>query len=217
MSNTTPNEALTALKDGNARFLAGNYKSYNSSLTPLTAGQSPYAAILSCADSCVPPEILFNAGFGDIFVVRVAGNIAASSQVGSLEFAVTNLNVPLIVVMGHTQCGIIEAAINNQKFEGDLGKVVNSLKKAGKLAAGKDINTVTKQVTLLSKEELLKSPVIHKAVTSGKIKVVTAICNIASGTVEFFNEEEAVPTLSPEILEQRLAAIEAETAELRKE
>jgi carbonic anhydrase len=114
MPNTTPVTAWKALKEGNERFAAGEPAHPSQSVAhraSLAAGQKPAAAILGCADSRVAAELLFDQGLGDIFVVRTAGQAIDSAVLGSLEYAVTALNVPLIVVLGHDSCGAVKAAI----------------------------------------------------------------------------------------------------------
>lgn len=110
----SPRAAFRTLLAGNRRFLADETRGPNRGLdrvAALAGGQQPWAAILGCADSRVPLEILFDAGFGDIFVVRVAGNVASAEQIGSLEYAVTVLGTPLVIVLGHTGCGAVQAAL----------------------------------------------------------------------------------------------------------
>src|SRR5688572_26005650 len=108
-------EALQRLKEGNRRFLSGE-AGQGALLSPtrrseLVQGQNPFAVILGCSDSRVPAEIVFDQGLGDLFVIRVAGNIVAPSQVGSVEFAVERFGTPLVVVLGHSQCGAIAATV----------------------------------------------------------------------------------------------------------
>jgi len=110
----TADEALARLVAGNERFVRGEARFptvQKEILADLAAGQSPYATILGCSDSRVPPELLFDAGFGDLFVIRVAGNIVASSQIGSVEFAAERFGTPLVVVLGHSRCGAVLATI----------------------------------------------------------------------------------------------------------
>src|SRR5690349_5418649 len=111
-----PSEALARLRDGNLRF-AANMGGTGPDLghdrrAELTAGQAPFATILGCADSRVPAELVFDQGLGDLFVIRVAGNIVAPSQVGSVEFAVEKFDCRLVVVLGHTECGAIQATLD---------------------------------------------------------------------------------------------------------
>ena len=113
-------EALTRLKQGNREFVAGTAKDKHLShqaMTELAKQQNPFAIILGCSDSRVPAEIVFNQGLGDLFVIRVAGNVVAPSQVGSVEFAAARYGTPLVVVLGHSQCGAIEATIEEPSWE----------------------------------------------------------------------------------------------------
>src|SRR3954453_23971982 len=104
-------EALNRLREGNRRFVEAAAIGNQGHRASLAAGQEPFATILGCSDSRVPAELVFDLGFGDLFVIRVAGNIVAPSQVGSVEFAAARFGTPLVVVMGHTQCGAITATL----------------------------------------------------------------------------------------------------------
>ena len=125
-------DALERLIDGNRRFVAG-LRSHDTLSGParrneLTAGQEPFAIILGCSDSRVPAEIVFDQGLGDLFVVRVAGNIVAASQVGSVEFAAAKFGTRLVVVLGHSQCGAVLSTLHNLFFYLDLvGKARESI------------------------------------------------------------------------------------------
>lgn len=116
MANISANEALSRLKEGNARFISekGGCNALTSvrRRSQLVEGQKPFAVILGCSDSRVPGEIIFDQGLGDLFVIRVAGNIVARSQVGSIEFAVQSFSTPLVVVLGHSSCGAIETTLD---------------------------------------------------------------------------------------------------------
>jgi carbonic anhydrase len=117
-------EALARLKEGNARFLAGKARFQTVQkdvLAELAKGQQPYNTILSCSDSRVPPELLFDAGFGELFVIRVAGNVLGPSILGTLQYAAAHLKTPLFVVLGHDHCGAVQAAIAS-KFNGAAHK-----------------------------------------------------------------------------------------------
>ena len=117
--------ALTALREGNRRFVAGTSigpaTDFESRRRELTAGQRPFAVILGCSDSRVPAELVFDRGLGDLFVIRVAGNIVAPSLVGSVEFAAAKFGTRLVVVLGHTQCGAIEATVDDLQKSGPAG------------------------------------------------------------------------------------------------
>ena len=142
-SGITPDEALKKLMGGNARFMKDD-KEYISwgdvRRKELTKGQNPFAVILSCSDSRVPPEHVFDQELGDIFVVRVAGNVADPIELGSVEYAAEHLNVPLVMVLGHKKCGAVTAAVNSGgKAEGNIGAIVKKIapavetaKKSGK-------------------------------------------------------------------------------------
>ena len=110
-------EALSRLKEGNARFVSGNTQLdphfMRKERNQLVSGQAPFAVVLGCSDSRVPVEIVFDQGLGDLFVIRVAGNVVALSQIGSVEFAAVNFGVRLVVVLGHTQCGAIKATLDD--------------------------------------------------------------------------------------------------------
>jgi carbonic anhydrase len=115
-------EALTRLRDGNRRFAAGQTATPSLSSAArrvaLVAGQEPFAIILGCSDSRVPAELVFDQGFGDLFVIRVAGNVVAPSQVGSVEFAASRFGTRLVVVMGHSQCGAVIATLEELQGRG---------------------------------------------------------------------------------------------------
>src|SRR6187402_2092535 len=113
-STLTPDEALQRLKDGNERFLAGTARfltAQSDIFAELAKGQQPFATILTCSDSRVPPELIFDAGFGELFIVRVAGNVMSDEVAASLQYAGRHLHTSLFVVLGHTKCGAISAAI----------------------------------------------------------------------------------------------------------
>src|SRR6187397_2172135 len=115
-------EALARLKDGNRRFVASQMTTTElasqSRRSALVTGQQPFAIVLGCSDSRVPAELVFDQGFGELFVIRVAGNIVAPSQVGSVEFAASRFGTRLVVVMGHSQCGVVTAALEDLQGRG---------------------------------------------------------------------------------------------------
>ncbi len=181
---------LARLKDGNQRFVADKLDGQlqdSSRRGALTGGQEPYAIILSCADSRVVPELCFDTGLGELFVVRIAGNVANTSSIGSIEYAVAHIGCPLLVVMGHENCGAVTAAKNG----GDNGYNINHLLAhitPALVAAGDgaDVNTVVKKNAQMTADELtLRSKIIGDAVASGKLKIVPAYYQLESGQVEF--------------------------------
>lgn len=182
--------ALARLKEGNARFvedkLDGKLQDSNRR-NQLAGGQAPYAIILSCADSRVVPELAFDTGLGEIFVIRVAGNVANTSSIASIEYAVAHLGVNLIVVLGHESCGAVTAAIAG----GDNGHNLNMLLAHVQPAiaaseSGADVNTVVKKNAELTGGELAgRSSIIGNAASSGKLKIMPAYYNLGSGAVDF--------------------------------
>ena len=184
------NQVMDRLKAGNDRFTNDKLdgKLQNSSRRgELTSGQEPYAIILSCADSRVVPELAFDAGLGELFVVRVAGNVANSSSIASIEYAVAHIGTPVIVVLGHEACGAVTAAVSG----GDNGYNLNHLLAhvAPALHAtedGADVNTVVKKNAELTAEELTKrSAIISDAAKNGKVQIVPAYYNLGSGKVDW--------------------------------
>ena len=187
MSST---EALERLSEGNSRFVKDKleHKKQNSERrAQLSAGQHPFAIVLSCADSRVIPEITFDTGLGELFVVRVAGNVANTSSIASIEYAVANLGTKLIVVMGHQSCGAVGAAIAGGDAGPNLNKLVSyispSVEKLGKEASMDSIikeNANHSAATLKS-----KSQIIADAVNSGEVEIVSAYYSLETGAVEF--------------------------------
>lgn len=187
MMNAT--QVIDRLKAGNDRFVKDNLDGKlqdNSRRGELTGGQEPYAIILSCADSRVIPELAFDAGLGELFVVRVAGNIANSSSIASIEYAVANLGSPVIVVMGHESCGAITAAFNG----GDNGHNLNMLLAHISPAIhatppGATVNEIVKKNAELTARDLVdRSAIIREAVEGGRLKIVPAYYNLGSGVVD---------------------------------
>ena len=192
METKSERDALERLKQGNRRILQGEAKGLGritaqrrEELTEKArAGQAPFAVILSCADSRVPVEILFDAGPGELFVVRVAGNVANPSSIASIEYAVANLGAKLVVVMAHESCGAVAAAIEG----GDAGKNLNTLLGYIQPVIGSGdiaVNEVARRNAKQSADRLLsESDIIRPAVQSGDVEIVTAFFHF-DGEVEF--------------------------------
>ena len=188
MESKSAKEALERLMQGNQRFRNGEAQGPGRMTAKrheeLKAGQAPFAIILSCADSRVPPEILFDTGLGDLFVVRVAGNVANPLSIASIEYAVANLGTKLIVVMAHESCGAVAAAIEG----GDAGKNLNKL--LGYIlpvigSGDKAVNEVARRNAMQSADRLLsESDIIRPAVAPGDVEIVTAFFHF-NGEVEF--------------------------------
>ncbi len=186
--------ALYLLRKGNERYVDGVSKrhDFRHERGALATGQNPYAGILSCADSRVAPEYAFDSGRGDLFVCRVAGNFANAESIASFEYAVANLNVPLILVLGHEKCGAVEATIksieDNSTLPGHLPSLVAALAPAVKESAqqpGDPLANAIRQ-NVLDTVEALKSarPILQSAVAGGKLKIAGGIYKLSDGEVE---------------------------------
>jgi len=192
----TPDDALARLMEGNRRYQQGVSRRHDfiAEREALVGGQNPYAAILSCADSRIAPEYAFDSSRGDLFVVRVAGNVPNPDNIASLEYAVAVLKTPLILVLGHEACGAVSSAISsiqeNTTLPGHLPSLVAALAPAVKAAAGRP-GDPQKNATLENARlgvETLKTatPLLSAAFNEKRIKIVSGIYRLADGRVELF-------------------------------
>ena len=193
----TAGEALQKLIEGNKRYVAFQMtactEATKETIENLSKGQKPYAIILSCSDSRVPPEIIFDTTLGEIFVVRVAGNIPDPVVLGSIEYAAEHLGSPLVMVLGHERCGAVTAAFDAQgKPEGNLGAVIKTIapavKKTKQTLKGKPkaemVEAAINNNIKLAAETLTKqSPIIRHLVKEGKLKIVKARYHLDDGMV----------------------------------
>lgn len=182
MTEVTASEARRRLLEGNERFRQNRGQGpglLRERHEALKQGQSPFAAILACADSRVAPEILFDTGLGELFVVRVAGNVANPSTVASIEFAVSQLGTRLVVVLGHEKCGAVQAAIAGTRASKSLGVLLDFIVPA--IEGGTADETATKNAALQHERILTESTIVRE---SGA-EVVTAFFHIETGAVEF--------------------------------
>lgn len=196
--------SLTELKQGNERFVKGQAQHINQSLTrlqELTKGQNPKTIIVSCSDSRVPPEIVFDQGLGDIFSIRTAGNVMSDYEEGSIEYAVEHLGTPLLIVMGHQGCGAIQALLDSaDKIESGeievadhVSKIIEKLKSEEEEqpilhAENKDSNKAVVANVINGVRQLRHSdPVLKEAYQSGKLQILGAVYHIDSGEVEFLD------------------------------
>jgi len=191
-----PDEALARLIKGNDRYVSGSMRShdFNTERPSLVGGQNPYAGILSCADSRIGPEYTFDAGRGDIFVCRVAGNFAATDSIASFEFGVAVLGLPLIVVLGHDRCGAVDSTIkavqDGATFPGHIPSLVKAIRPAVKDVLGQpgDLlkNAIRRNVVLNVEKLKNAGPILSKAVETGKLKIVGGIYELSTGRVDIF-------------------------------
>jgi carbonic anhydrase len=190
-SDASSDESFNRLMDGNRRFMAQKSEYPHQSLQRLqdvAYAQYPFATILSCADSRVPAEIVFDAGIGDLFDVRVAGNIITPEVLGSLEYAVLQLNTPLIMVMGHERCGAITAAVKGGVLPGSVGTLVAAINPA--IAHGEGVSDEVIEKAVVANVDYQRnvlqrnSPLIAERVLKNQLKIVGARYDLDSGEVK---------------------------------
>ncbi len=191
-----PDEAMKRLVDGNARYVAGTQQNadYSAGRLKRAMGQAPFAAIVACSDSRVVPELVFDQGPGDLFIVRVAGNFIDENGLASLEFATAVLGVKLILVLGHASCGAVQATITSIKDNtlppGHLPSLVNAIRPAvyeamrsnpsDLLAAASDVN-----VKMNAKLAQTATPILSERAAGGQLKSASAMYDIGTGKVTF--------------------------------
>jgi carbonic anhydrase len=190
-AKVTAAEARSRLAEGNGRFTSGHIQHKKPDRrTELVGGQQPFAVILGCADSRTSPEILFDQGLGDLFVVREAGNVIDDHALGSIEYAVEHLHSPLVVVMGHKRCGAIAAARETATAEGHIESIAAAIRPAVKATAGQDAEATCKAnvhnvVIALRTSE----PILRHMVDAGQVSVVGAYYDLDTGVVTFLEDK----------------------------
>lgn len=204
----TPEQGLELLLKGNAKYVKGDMDlllKYSKSAvrTEVAAGQKPFAIVLTCSDSRVPPEILFDKGLGEIFVVRVAGNIVAPHELGSIEYGIEHLGANLVVVLGHERCGAVKStyAAYPAHVEGNIGSLVESIYPAVEAVVGSNPKPtgaaeqaaqveecVVENIKLVAESLETKSPVIKEFVEKGELKIVRAKYDLDDGVVRVLGE-----------------------------
>ena len=195
---SSPDAAKQLLIEGNARFVAGKTLSKDISPTKridlMKNGQHPFAVIVSCSDSRVPPELLLDQALGDLFVIRVAGNIITPVELGSVEYAVEHLKAPLVLVLGHEECGAVTAAVQGGEMPGSIAAITDKIKPAvdGAKAMGlKGKDLIEKSADLNIKNALTDisgSPIIKEEMESGKIKIMGAKYDQDEGALKFTSD-----------------------------
>ncbi len=196
-------EALQQLKDGNARFTSG-MRSLDAMMkqahrAELADGQAPFAVIIGCSDSRVPVEIVFDQGLGDLFVIRVAGNVVSNTQIGSVEFAAETFGTRLVVVMGHSCCGAISATLDALKSPGNAGSrgllsIVNRIRPAVEELVQNDPDdeslhhhAVRANVRMAAQTLRASSPILERLILEDGLLVVGAEYSLETGEVDFFD------------------------------
>ena len=202
----TANEALQRLQEGNKRFVSG-VRSIDSLVKQMQRedfvdGQAPFAIILGCSDSRVPAELVFDQGLGDLFVIRVAGNIVAPSQVGSVEFAASQFGTPLVVVLGHSMCGAVMATLEEIKRPSDqtssnVLSIVSRIRPSVELLLETDLHDDPEQLlktairsNILASTNSLRhgSQMLEQLILEDRLAIVAAEYSLETGVVEFITE-----------------------------
>lgn len=211
----SPDQVVTMLKQGNARFVSGESTFPNLDKSRLhlagtqNQGDYAYATVITCSDSRVPVELIFDAGIMDIFVVRVAGNVCDTDEIGSIEYGLAHVNTPVLVVLGHTQCGAVTAVTqavqgHGHKLERNIPPLVENIQPAVKRAMkmhpeaeGKDVipYAITENVWQSVEELFLNSPSTRELVHQGKAKVVGAIYDVGTGEISWLPEKNVAEIL----------------------
>ncbi|MGH9357217.1 MAG: carbonic anhydrase [Terriglobia bacterium] len=190
-SGMSAQQALKKLETGNQRYVAGRMSNPNQ--TPecrarVAKGQHPFAIVLSCSDSRVPPEVIFDRGLGDLFTVRVAGNIAEPATTGSIEYAAEHLGSPLLVVLGHSRCGAVEAAVKSGEAPGRIADIIAAIRPAVQRVKGMPgdpvDNAVRANVRMVVEQLKSAQPVLSHLVEEGRLKIVGAYYDLDTGKVE---------------------------------
>jgi len=189
-TSLTPDQCLQLLVDGNQRFVNARREKPNQTWTRIAEvapSQAPFAAILGCADSRVPAEIIFDRGFGDIFVDRVAGNVATPEEIGSLEFGTLILGAKVLMVLAHERCGAVKAAIEGGQLPGHINSLTESIMPAVESTRnqpGDRVENACKANAILQANRLKASPVISDLINQNRMRVVPAYYDLDTGAVE---------------------------------
>src|SRR4051812_15668158 len=213
-TDLTADQALQRLKDGNRKFMADtpdqtaaaqmdNPRLNHERRLEMAQGQTPFAVLVSCSDSRVPPELLFGRGLGELFIVRNAGNTVDTTALGSIQYAVAELGVPLVLVMGHERCGAVDAALavveKNAAFPGSIGQMLEPIVPAALQAKSTAPASTSREDVLdmavrenvrrvVTRLRTAAEPIILEPLKSGKLKVVGARYDLDDGSVDFFME-----------------------------
>jgi carbonic anhydrase len=188
---TLQSSALQRLQNGNERFATDKLAKKNLGTArrqELAQGQRPFAVVLACADSRVAPELIFDQGLGDLFVVRVAGNVTNPEIIGSIEYALAELKTPLVVVLGHEECGAVKAALSEERLPGNLGKLIARIHIGREAALASAIRAnVVHQVEELTRQR----PIIKDFAQSKRVAIRGGIYSLSTGKVQWLEQSSA--------------------------
>ncbi|MCW2277512.1 carbonic anhydrase [Heliophilum fasciatum] len=203
VATTAPENALTLLQDGNRRFVEGEPVAVDlraQKRQALVQGQTPFAVVVSCSDSRVPPELIFNQGLGDLFVIRVAGNVVDDHEIGSVEYAVEHLKAPLVVVLGHEKCGAVAATVQGGEVHGHIDEIVKKIKpsvekaKASSVSGNDLVEEAVVENVRNTVNALEKSAIIKAAIQKQAILLVGAKYDLDEGQVQWLNQPVTATT-----------------------
>lgn len=195
-TNITSEQSLALLKAGNDRFVRGSLseKDFSAEIQATAHGQNPYAIIVACSDSRVPPEIIFDVSIGKLFVIRLAGNVIDRAAVGSIEYAVKYLNSSYLLILGHTHCGAVHAVVGGGNYSPAITSLAKRIAPAFEKVKEMDIDkekreeaTIKENVLLQASLALEMSDIISGNRNNGKLKIGGAIYGIEDCRVHFFN------------------------------
>ena len=185
-------QAFKRLEEGNLHFVNDNLEQRSQlkeKRRALKKGQEPWAIVLCCADSRVVPELIFDTDIGELFVIRVAGNIANISTIASIEYAVANIHSPVIVVLGHENCGAVTAALTDGDHGRNLSHLLSHIQPAKESASGNSVNEIAKSNAILTAQELTeKSDIIRNEVHKNTLEIIPAYYHLETGKVDFYIE-----------------------------
>ncbi|MBI6680268.1 MULTISPECIES: carbonic anhydrase [Pseudomonas syringae group] len=199
-TNMTADQALKALRDGNDAFMKDTTiktEGNRDRRLEIAKGQTPFCILISCSDSRVPPELLFGRGLGELFIVRNAGNTVDTTALGSIEYGVSQLGVPLVVVMGHEKCGAVAAAVSvvedGTVFQGAIGQMIEPIIPAVLTAKGKKSKDLLEDSVksniqrTVARLRSASEPALMNPIKAGTVKVVGAYYSLENGKVDFFD------------------------------
>lgn len=192
----TPEAALSALLEGNQRFLSGQLRHPHQTqqrIHETENAQHPFAVVVTCSDSRVPPEIIFDEGLGDLFVIRTAGNLIGDLELGSIEYAVEHLGAPLVVVLGHTECGAVKAFLEGGECHGHIRQIVEALMQEQEEQQileheGKNLTACIEGNVVHGVAQIRQQPMIAKKMAQKQVNVIPMIYDVHSGKVAVLNE-----------------------------
>jgi carbonic anhydrase len=192
-----PGQALQELLDGNQRFVAGRLAHPNQTVArrnEVAPAQHPFASVLACSDSRTPPSVLFDRGLGDLFVVRVAGNVATEITIESLDYAVSHLGTRLVMVVGHQRCGAVIAAVEGHDEPGDVGPMLRELAPAAlaaKKMKGDTVANAVRENVLMVVKKLENDQRLAAMVKRGEVRIVGGVYSLATGKVTLIADSAA--------------------------